>query len=115
MVPWRMDIQTGLPPSLGAPAPPLWLGRGSKGEATYPPHQYHSTQASCSSSTKQGIASTLKKTTPTMSETESRWFCRHCWNLPQSQRSVPGPGSSPRPPSHHYQTGDARSENPTSC
>ena len=66
-------------------------------------------------STKQGIASTLKKTTPTMSETESRWFCRHCWNLPQSQRSVSGPGSSPRPPSHHYQTGDARSENPTSC
>lgn len=104
MVPWRTDIQTGLPPSLGAPATRPRLGRGSNREPTYPPHQYHSTQASCSSSTKQGIASTLKKTTPTMSETESRWFCRHCWNLPragaQSRDLRRLPGSSPRPPGH---------------
>ena len=63
-------------------------GKGLKG-ATYPPHQYHATHASCSSSTKQGISSTLKKATPTISEMESRCFCRHCWNLPQSQLSGP--------------------------
>lgn len=82
------DRHTGKSPSLGLEAGlPLWLGKGFKGAATYPPHQYHDTHASCSSNTKQGVSSTLKKTTPTMLEMESRWFCRHCWNLPQTRHS----------------------------
>lgn len=95
IIPWRTDKQ---PPS---------LGKGSEEADTYPPHQYQATHASCSSSTKQGVSSTLKKATPTRSETESRWFCRHCRNLPQSRHSGPrateGPWLLPKPTSHYQQ------------
>lgn len=78
-----------LPSQAWSPSSPL-AGKGlERGSHIPAPPVYHSTQASWSSRTKQGIASTLKKATPTMSEMESRWLCRHCWNLSQSQHSGP--------------------------
>lgn len=42
-----------------------------------------------------------------MSEMESRWFCRHCWNLPESWHSGPWTKEGhlappPRPLSHYH-------------
>lgn len=105
LIPWRTDLHTGFPPCAWSLGPPL-AAKGLEGVATYPPHQYHATHASCSSSTKQGVSSTLKKATPTMFEMESCWFFRHCWNLPQSRQSGPRPRGSPgssSPPSHYSQ------------